>query len=132
MVINLKKEAPQDEVHAWVERRYDTHVPDNVCIHSVPSDVTCIADGINAALDSFNAVIIQAPTGSGKTHFVLHDVLPRVIQSGGKMLLVSNRVAVSYQQKLEVMEMVDPSEIGCLTPEGVLKKTAPAITAGAV
>lgn len=123
MVINLKKEAPRDEVHAWVERRYDTHVPDNVCIHSVPSDVTCIADGINAALDSFNAVIIQAPTGSGKTHFVLHDVLPRVIQSGGKMLLVSNRVAVSYQQKLEVMEMVDPSEIGCLTPEGVLKKT---------
>ena len=109
----LKAEKPTN-VH--LSREYDAHLPDNVRLHPVSPDVTCIADGIDAVLDNFNATIIQAPTGFGK-------VLPKVVQSGGKMLLVSNRVAVSYQQKLQVMKIVDPSEIGCLTPEGVLKKT---------
>ena len=116
----LKAEKPTN-VH--LSREYDAHLPDNVRLHPVSPDVTCIADGIDAVLDNFNATIIQAPTGFGKTYFILHEVLPRVVQAGGTMLLVSNRVAVSYQQKLEVMEMVDRSEIGCLTPEGVLKKT---------
>lgn len=116
----LKAEKPTN-VH--LSREYDAHLPDNVRLHPVSPDVTCIADGIDAVLDNFNATIIQAPTGFGKTYFILHEVLPKVVQSGGKMLLVSNRVAVSYQQKLQVMKIVDPSEIGCLTPEGVLKKT---------
>ena len=116
----LKAEKPTN-VH--LSREYDAHLPDNVRLHPVSPDVTCIAEGIDAVLDNFNATIIQAPTGFGKTYFILHEVLPKVVQSGGKMLLVSNRVAVSYQQKLQVMKIVDPSEIGCLTPEGVLKKT---------
>ena len=116
----LKAEKPTN-VH--LSREYDAHLPDNVRLHPVSPDVTCIADGIDAVLDNFNATIIQAPTGFGKTYFILHEVLPKVVQSGCKMLLVSNRVAVSYQQKLQVMKIVDPSEIGCLTPEGVLKKT---------
>ena len=116
----LKAEKPTN-VH--LSREYDAHLPDNVRLHPVSPDVTCIADGIDAVLDNFNATTIQAPTGFGKTYFILHEVLPKVVQSGGKMLLVSNRVAVSYQQKLQVMKIVDPSEIGCLTPEGVLKKT---------
>ena len=116
----LKTEVP---TNAHLSRKYDAHLPGNVRLHPVSTDVTCIAEGIDAVLGSFDAVIIQAPTGFGKTYFILHEVLPRVLQSGGKMLLVSNRLAVSYQQKLEVIEMVEPSEIGCLTPEGVLKKT---------
>ena len=122
-MLNLKKEKAEEPVKAYLNREYDAHLPGNVRLHPVSPDVTCIADGIDADLDSFNATIIQAPTGFGKTYFILHEILPRVMQSGGKMLLVSNRVAVSYQQKLEVMEMVDPTEISCLTPEGVLKKT---------
>ena len=116
----LKTEVP---TNAHLSRKYDAHLPGNVRLHPVSTDVTCIAEGIDAVLGSFDAVIIQAPTGFGKTYFILHEVLPRVLQSGGKMLLVSNRLAVSYQQKLEVIEMVEPSEIGCLTPGGVLKKT---------
>ena len=122
-MLDFTKEKAEAPVKAYLSREYDAHPPRNVRLHPVSPDVTCIADGIDADLDSFNATIIQAPTGFGKTHFILHEVLPRIIQTGGKMLLVSNRVAVSYQQKLEVMEMTDPSEIRCLTPEGILKKT---------
>ena len=122
-MLDFKKLKPEESVKVYLNREYDTNLPSNVHEHPIPPDVTCIADGIDTDLDSFNATIIQAPTGFGKTHFILHEVLPRVLQSGGKMLLVSNRVAVSYQQELEVIEMVEPSEIGCLTPEGVLKKT---------
>lgn len=122
-MLDFKKLKPEESVKVYLNREYDTNLPSNVHEHPIPPDVTCIADGIDTDLDSFNATIIQALTGFGKTHFILHEVLPRVLQSGGKMLLVSNRVAVSYQQKLEVIEMVEPSEIGCLTPEGVLKKT---------
>ena len=122
-MLDFRREKQETPVKAYLNREYDAHLPNNVRLHPVSPDVTCIADGIDAVLDSFNATIIQAPTGFGKTYFILHEVLPRVVQAGGTMLLVSNRVAVSYQQKLEVMEMVDRSEIGCLTPEGILKKT---------
>ena len=122
-MLDFRKSKAETPTKAHLNREYDVHLPGNVRLHPVSPDVTCIADGIDDVLDSFNTTIIQAPTGFGKTHYTLHEVLPMVVQSGGKMLLVSNRVAVSYQQKLEVMKMVEPSEIGCLTPEGVLKKT---------
>ena len=122
-MLDFRKEEPQITIKAYLSYEYDALLPSNVQLYRFSSDVTCIAEGINDELNSFNATIIQAPTGFGKTHFVIHEILPKVIQAGGKMLLVSNRVAVSYQQKQEVMEMVDPSEVSCLTPEGVLKKT---------
>lgn len=122
-MIDFQKPKVETPVKAYLSREYDAHPPHNVRLHPVSPDVNCIADGIDAVLGSFNATVIQAPTGFGKTYFILHEILPRVLQTGGKMLLVSNRVAVSYQQKLEVMEMTGPSEIRCLTPEGVLKKT---------
>lgn len=102
---------------------YDIGLPSNVYVHHVPLGTASIAEGIDDELTSFHATLIQAPTGFGKTHFILHEVLPRVLQEGGRMLLVSNRVAVSYQQKREVMELTNPSEIRCLTPEGILQKT---------
>ena len=84
----LKAEKPTN-VH--LSREYDAHLPDNVRLHPVSPDVTCIADGIDAVLDNFNATIIQAPTGFGKTgnnnvtmniqshgagQYVLHQIPP--------------------------------------------------------
>nr|WP_317325486.1 DEAD/DEAH box helicase [uncultured Flavonifractor sp.] len=123
MQIDLKKNLESPKISACLSREYDTCLPDNVCCYPVSPDITNIADGIDHVLDSFNATFIHAPTGFGKTHFILYEILPKVIQDGGKILLASNRVAVSYQQKLELMKMIDESEIGCLTPEGVIKKT---------
>ena len=121
--LNFEQNRPEKPIEAHLECRYDVHLPENVLRHPVSPDVTCIADGIDSVLTSYDATLIAAPTGFGKTYWVLHEILPRVIQGGGKMLLVSNRVAVSYQQKLEIMKLIDTSEICCLTPEGVLRKT---------
>ena len=122
-MLDFRREKQETPVKAHLNREYDAHLPNNVRLHPVSPDVTCIADGINAVLDSFNAIGIQAPTGFGKTHFTLHDVLSRVSQTGGKMLILGNRVACSYQVKLEALELVAPSEIGDQTPKGLLKRT---------
>src|SRR5699024_10234712 len=52
-------------------------------------------------------ILIQAPTGFGKTWWVLNVILTFLLLIGGKMLLVSNRVAVSIQQKLPVVKIVE-------------------------
>lgn len=105
-MLNFTKEEPKITIKAYLSREYDTRLPSNVQLHRVSSDVTCIAEGIDDDLNSFNATLIHAPTGFGKTHFIIHEVLPKVIQTGGKMLLVSNRVAVSFQQKLDILKAV--------------------------
>ena len=105
-MLDFRKEKSEVAVKAFLSREYDTRLPSNVQLHPVSSDVNCIAEGIDADLNSFDAIFIQAPTGFGKTHFIIHEVLPKVIQTGGKMLLVSNRVAVSFQQKLDILKAV--------------------------
>ena len=42
-------------------------------------------------------VIIHAPTGAGKTYFILHTLLPYVAQRGKKMVYLCNRVALKQQ-----------------------------------
>ena len=123
MPLDFQQERSSEAAGARLVHGYDISVPSNVYVHRVPLGTTSIAEGIDDELTSFHATLIQAPTGFGKTHFILHEVLPRVLQEGGRMLLVSNRVAVSYQQKKEVMELTNPSEIRWLTPEGILQKT---------
>lgn len=123
MPLDFKQERSPEAAEARLVHGYDIGLPSDVYVHHVPLGTASIVEGIDDDLTSFRATLIHAPTGFGKTHFVLHEVLPKVLQDGGRMLLVSNRVAVSYQQKLEVMKLTDPSEVHCLTPEGILKKT---------
>lgn len=72
---------------------------------------------------SYDPIMIQAQTGFGKSHFILHELLPQVAQKGGRMLLASNRIAVSVQQKLEIMELLDDPRRDWLTPEGIRHET---------
>lgn len=46
-------------------------------------------------------VLIQAPTGSGKNQFVLKTLLPIVEKQGGRVLLLTNRIALTLQQRRE-------------------------------
>ncbi len=59
--------------------------------------------------NNIEPVFIDAPTGSGKTSFVYEKLIPDAISKGCGVLIVSNRIALSRQQKLEVYDIVtDP------------------------
>ncbi|MEA5010999.1 MAG: hypothetical protein VB100_04670 [Angelakisella sp.] len=59
-----------------------------------------VSDGIGDTYRSWNAkepVLISAQTGSGKNYFAENFLIPYVRQNKKRLLLVSNRVAVSLQ-----------------------------------
>lgn len=51
-------------------------------------------------------VVIAAPTGVGKTTWILKGLLPEVRRSGKKMLLLTNRTALSEQTKKQLLSDV--------------------------
>lgn len=66
-----------------------------------------------------NPVFIDAPTGTGKTTFVYKKLIPHVIENDQHLLLVSNRIALSLQQKQEIVSIVNELAPGSIsiTPE---------------
>lgn len=66
-----------------------------------------------------NPVLLDLPTGSGKTTFVYQVLLSEAMARGKNLLLVSNRIALSSQQKLAIMEVLDDPRKKLLTEEGV-------------
>ena len=62
--------------------------------------------------------MLDFPTGTGKNYFVTHVLVPRAAEEGKNVLILSNRVALSVQQKLSLMDEKDPQRV-CLTPEGI-------------
>ena len=60
-----------------------------------------------------------APTGSGKTSFVYDTLLPDALSKGKNLLLVSNRVALSTQQKRRIMEITHNPALKLLSAEGI-------------
>ena len=124
MQLQFEKEKKEPEIKARLISKYDdAYCPDNVTGPIVVSDVTTIAEGISRDLTDYHATLIESPPGFGKTWFILHEILPRVREAGGKLLLVSNRIAVSYQQKIEVLKALNGDELEDYTEKGLLKKT---------
>ena len=68
-----------------------------------------IAESIGNQYMEWNAldpVFIDAPTGTRKTTFVYEKIIPGAIGQGRTVLLVSNRIAVSSQQKRKIFELL--------------------------
>lgn len=66
-----------------------------------------------------NPVLLDLPPGTGKTSFVYNTLIPEALARGKNLLLVSNRVALSSQQKRAVMEQLQSPFLKTLTDEGV-------------
>ena len=106
----LKKEPPKEAVARWVSKYDDDYRPKNVHKPEVITDECLINEVLSfneEDLKDPDPILIQAPTGFGKTWWVLNVILTFLLLIGGKMLLVSNRVAVSIQQKLAVVKIVE-------------------------
>ena len=107
MLIKKEEKVP---VVRLVSKYDDDYRPDNVHEPVVYTEATRIEDVLPFNKDDLQdpePILIQAPTGFGKTWWILNVVLPVVIRQGGKLLIVSNRVAVSIQQKLAVVKIVE-------------------------
>ncbi|MCI6866997.1 MAG: DEAD/DEAH box helicase family protein [Lachnospiraceae bacterium] len=50
-------------------------------------------------------VFITAQTGAGKNYFITHNLREYAKRNGERILYVSNRVALDYQQKLELAQL---------------------------
>lgn len=60
-------------------------------------------------------ILINAPTGSGKTTFVTNDLARKVLDKGLYVLLLSNRSALELQQKYELIRKTDIPQPGAET-----------------
>lgn len=97
----------------------DDHIPDFV--HTIPMDRRLAVESLKQDLDLWtpsSPVMLDFPTGTGKNYFVTHVLVPQAVAVGKNVLILSNRVALSVQQKLSLMDANDPRRI-CLTPEGI-------------
>ena len=69
-----------------------------------------------------NPVMIDAPTGLGKTTFVYNELFEDAKRKGKNILLVGNRLALSLQQKLVINELQDGDLDVRLTELGLLRQ----------
>lgn len=66
-----------------------------------------------------NPVLLDLPTGAGKTSFIYNAVIPAVMAQGKNLLLVSNRIALSLQQKQKILTLTDNPRLRLLNDEGI-------------
>ncbi len=98
-------------------------IPEFCHLHRCPqARVADVLAGEVPLWSSRNPVLIDAPTGSGKTTFVYEVLLQDARRRGGNVLLLSNRLALSVQQKLLVNQVQGGSLDKYLTPAGLQKR----------
>ena len=89
-------------------------------IHNMPT--TSVPDGLKDIIPTWgylNPVLIVAPTGQGKSTFVLGHLHDYVTEHGGRILIVSNRVALNTQYKRQFLKKIDSPNLKLLTDEGI-------------
>lgn len=68
------------------------------------------------------AVLLDAPTGLGKTTFILQTLIPLAQEYRKNVLVVSNRIALNTQQKHKVAEQLNSPILNMLNEKGVVKQ----------
>lgn len=91
-------------------------------IFSRTMSTTNVSEGLADEFKSWwhgRPVFIDAPTGSGKSSWVINNLLAYVMETGGQMLIVSNRIAINTQYKQLILRAVAPSLIKKYTDFGL-------------
>lgn len=115
---------PKEEIQVRIQRIpwWDAIPDDFYCKHEVPSH--SVKEGLASELPYWRAecpVLIEAQTGLGKTTFVYEELIPRALLQHKNVLIISNRIALSVQQKVRIMKMTDDPRIHLLTDLGIQK-----------
>ena len=75
----------------------------------IPMTGKYVTDSIGDAYKDWkrgNPVFLDAPTGTRKTTFIYEKIIPHAIANGQNVLLISNRIALSLQQKKTILEII--------------------------
>lgn len=92
---------------------------------SIPVESQSVIEGLEHEVDLWRPecpVLIDAQTGFGKTTFVYKELIPRALQRNKNVLIISNRIALSVQQKKLIMELTQDPAIDYLTNLGIQKR----------
>lgn len=90
---------------------------ENLKKQRIEMDKTFVSESIGDQFKTWKAedpVFIDAPTGTRKTTFVYEKIIPEAINQGKCVLLISNRIAISAQQKRKILNIVSK-----LAPESI-------------
>lgn len=69
----------------------------------------------------YNPVLVSAQTGQGKNHFIMKSLIPHACQTNQHVVLLSNRVALSAQQKVELLHTLKMPR-GVYSDDELIKK----------
>ena len=92
------------------------------CNHEVQS--RSVKDGLMYEVDHWRPewpVLIEAQTGLGKTTFVFEELIPRAVAQKKNVLIISNRIALSVQQKIKLMKEINDPRLEMLSDLGIQK-----------
>lgn len=92
----------------------------------IQMDTEKVVDELEAPFRGWNCghpVLITAHTGTGKSTFVVDRLLPFVEEQGGRLLIVSNRVALNTQYKVQILKKRNHPALKRLTPLGIREET---------
>lgn len=90
--------------------------------NSIPvatSNVSNELEGLFQEWSCWQPVFIDAPTGTGKSTFVLDKLLPFIIEQRGRLLIISNRIALNTQYKHQVLKRYKHPALHLLTAQGI-------------
>lgn len=77
---------------------------ENIVVHKIDSKY--VSNGLSDIYKYWrhdSAVLISAPTGSGKNHFIIEELIPYASETNQQIFLFSNRIALNVQQKKILM-----------------------------
>lgn len=115
----LHNEKIKATVQSSVGSKYGDHIPGYYETHNTEG---WVKDALESEVDywrSCQPVLLDAPTGCGKTTFVYDVLVKRVMEKGKNLLLISNRLALSLQQKKAIQKITGIPSKGHLTDEGL-------------
>ena len=93
-----------DPVESTLDFLYTSIYP-----QQIPMTGKYVADSIGDAYKDWkrgNPVFLDAPTGTRKTTFIYEQIIPYAIANEQNVLLISNRIALSLQQKKNILDIV--------------------------
>ncbi|MBQ5608401.1 MAG: DEAD/DEAH box helicase family protein, partial [Oscillospiraceae bacterium] len=115
----LHNEEIKVTVQSSVESKYGDYIPRYYETHNTEG---WVKDALESEVDywrSCQPVLLDAPTGCGKTTFVYDVLVKGAMEKGKNLLLISNRLALSLQQKKAIQKITGIPSKGHLTDEGL-------------